>query len=627
MQRKIIFSLILIILTIPCSYLLAYSPTSDDSVKIIAIQGLTGTVFINKGSADGLKERQSLYLNLSSDRTAALTVTEVFSHTAKLLIRDKSDIQYLSEGGSVSIKDAALTLGKTTISGESRSIFTDYNRAGQSRNKSFYPPGRNARQEIDVKIKDTSLKNLNVEGFISGRVTDDKYIDQEQRSIEGLYLNIEEKEKRYRLNLGDFYGYFSNYTLSQSLKGVKGFYSMENDMGVFNVTSLWGTNKHRWNEFWRRLEGEAYTRYISGARLEQLWNSKNIKLGLNFVDNRDDRGSSSPTGNPATNDVISSDLSLKVADRIFVKTEAAQAVTELNTGPYSSIKTKSAQAYQVDSDIKLTKYDFLKSAFSTGYERAGQNFSSLSGILKTDREEYYTRLNCDTYDYLSWYFGLVHSRNNLKDGLARTTKYTAEEFGFDLRPLPTKREFEIALDLGRRLRASSDTTIKEQSDTARLALRNKYGPLSLWGGWTVSKHDDENTITNGRFSHVFDLGSRLNLDYRNFNISPHLYLQFENRKQDSTGLDNVFKNLNTGVSLRSAEFFQLDLNYVVSDTNDDILLQNLTRQRLELETQCFLDRAKTRDISFSYTLDGLQNKNSSRDYSENLIRLEFRQRF
>lgn len=626
MLRKVFLILRVLTLLVASFHFSAWAQPEvpTDSVRIIALDESAGIIFINKGCLEGIKERQTLNLNLPSNKTISLTVTEAFSHSSKLLLRNKSDAQYLSEGDNVRIN--GLNPEKMQISGESRTIFTDYNRGGQSRNKSFYPPGGNGRQEIDVRVEDKSSKNFNVEGFISGRATDDRYIDQDQLSLEGLYLNIEEKEKRYGLNLGDFYSYFSNYTLSQSLKGAKGFYKIQNDLGDFNLTSLFGTNKSRWNAFWRGLDGETYTRYIGGARLEQLLYDKNVKLGFNFVDNRDDRGGTSTTANPITNDVVSSDLELKL-DRFSMKAEVAEAFTDLNTSPNTSVKTKSDEAYKVDTSLKLSKLEYLKSTLYSGYERAGQNFSSLSGILKTDREEYYTRLNCDTYDYLSWHTGLRHSRNNLKDGLVRTTKYTAEEVGFRLRPLSTKREFEIALDLDRRLRASSDTTIKEQSDNAHLVLRDKFGGLSLWGGWLVSKHDDENTITNGRFSHLFDLGSRLNLDYRKFNISPHLYLQFETRKQDTTGLDNTFKHLNAGVSLYSAQFFRMDLNYVVSDTNDDILLQNLTRQRVELQTQCFLDRGKTRDINLAYTLDSLQNKNSARDYSESLVRLEFRQRF
>lgn len=630
LRKKIISSLLI---TSLLNYLSPFAYSSSFSLplsaKVLSLQKDRGAVFINKGSAEGIKEKNKI-LVLASGKSIALTVGESFTHTSKLFLQDNSDIQYLKEGDALSVSEG-VSKEKTRISGESRSIVSDYNRGGQSRNKSFYRPGGNFRQEIDLKIENKGLKNVNLEGFISARTTDDKYVDSEQVSLERLYLNLEEKDKKYSIMTGDYFSYFSNYSLSQSLKGLKGNYKMENSLGDLNMVSVWGTNKHRWNDFWREIEGESYTRYVSGLRLEQIIDSRKAKLGFNFVDSRDKPKSTSrlrnPSVNPITNSIFSSDFEIRSAERFWLKSELAHAVTDTNTSTGSSVKTKSDQAYKVDTILKLTKGEFLKGTLYSGYERAGQNFSSLSGILKTDRQEYYSRLNFDTYDYFSWRLGLTRSANNLKDGLAKTTKYSRNDIGFTLRPLESKRSFEIAIDLFRRQRYSSDTIIKEQTDDARLSLRDKFGRLSLWGSYQTSKHDDESITTNGRFSHLIDLGGRFNFDYQNFSLIPHLYLQFEKRKQDTTRFDNARKSLNSGVSLNSGERLSLRLNYAVSDINDDILLQNRTRQHIEFETQYFLDRQKTRDINISYDLDNLENKSSSRDYVESILKIEFRQRF
>lgn len=629
LRKKIISSLLITSLLnylSPFAYSSSFLPLS---AKVLSLQKDRGAVFINKGSAEGIKEKNKI-LVLASGKSIALTVGESFTHTSKLFLQDSSDIKYLKEGDALSVSEG-LSKEKTRISGESRSIVSAYNRGGQSRNKSFYRPGGNFRQEIDLKIENKGLKNVNLEGFISARTTDDKYVDSEQVSLERLYLNLEEKDKKYSIRTGDYFSYFSNYSLSQTLKGLKGNYKMENSFGDLNLVSVWGTNKHRWNDFWREIEGESYTRYVSGLRLEQILDSRKAKLGFNFVDSRDKPKSTSrirnPSVNPITNSIFSSDFEIRSAERFWLKSELAHAVTDTNTAAGSSVKTKSDQAYKVDTILKLAKGEPLKVTLYSGYERAGQNFSSLSGILKTDRQEYYSRLNFDTYDYFSWRLGLTRSANNLKDGLAKTTKYSRNDIGFTLRPLESKRSFEIAIDLFRRQRYSSDTIIKEQTDDARLSLRDKFGRLSLWGSYQTSKHDDESITTNGRFSHLIDLGGRFNFDYQNFSLIPHLYLQFEKRKQDTTRFDNVRKSLNSGVSLNSGERLSLRLNYAVSDINDDILLQNRTRQHIEFETQYFLDRQKTRDINISYDLDNLENKSSSRDYVESILKIEFRQRF
>lgn len=630
LRKKIISSLLI---TSLLNYLSPFAYSSSFSLplsaKVLSLQKDRGAVFINKGSAEGIKEKNKI-LVLASGKSIALTVGESFTHTSKLFLQDSSDIQYLKEGEALSVSEG-VSKEKTRISGESRSIVSDYNRGGQSRNKSFYRPGGNFRQEIDLKIENKGLKNVNLEGFISARTTDDKYVDSEQVSLERLYLNLEEKDKKYSIMTGDYFSYFSNYSLSQSLKGLKGNYKMENSLGDLNMVCVWGTNKHRWNDFWREIEGESYTRYVSGLRLEQILDSRKAKLGFNFVDSRDKPKSTSrirnPSVNPITNSIFSSDFEIRSAERFWLKSELAHAVTDTNTAAGSSVKTKSDQAYKVDTILKLTKGEPLKGTLYSGYERAGQNFSSLSGILKTDRQEYYSRLNFDTYDYFSWRLGLTRSANNLKDGLAKTTKYSRNDIGFTLRPLESKRSFEIAIDLFRRQRYSSDTIIKEQTDDARLSLRDKFGRLSLWGSYQTSKHDDESITTNGRFSHLIDLGGRFNFDCQNFSLIPHLYLQFEKRKQDTTRFDNARKSLNSGVSLNSGERLSLRLNYAVSDINDDILLQNRTRQHIEFETQYFLDRQKTRDINISYDLDNLENKSSSRDYVESILKIEFRQRF
>ena len=255
MSRKKIISSFLI--TSLLSYLSPFAYSSSFSLplsaKVISLQKDSGIVFINKGNADGIKEKNKI-IALTSGKSISLTVSESFTHTSKLFVHNRSDIQDLKEGESLSISDG-LVEEKTRISGESRSIVTDYNRGGQSRNKSFYRPGGNFRQEIDLKISNTALKNVNLDGFISARTTDDKYVDSEQVSLERLYLNLEEKDKKYSLKTGDYFSYFSNYSLSQSLKGLKGNYKIENSLGDLNLVSVWGltsnvgmTSGGRWME-------------------------------------------------------------------------------------------------------------------------------------------------------------------------------------------------------------------------------------------------------------------------------------------------------------------------------------------------------------------------------------------
>lgn len=597
-------------------------------VKILSLRPEEGIIFINKGSAQGLKEGQGLTLISRGAKGIELRLKEAFTNSSKLALNDPSDARHLNEGETLKLEDAPV-LSRTRISGESRSFVTSYNLGGQNRKKSFYHSGKNAAQEIDLRINSSALKNVNLEGFISARATDDKYLDQEQLSLEGLSLKAEDKEKNYALSLGDFYSYFSNYSLSQSLKGARYTRRLENGLGELNVTGLYGTNKHRWNSFWRAIDGESYTRNISGVRLEQVLNKGKAKVGFNFVDNRDDRKGTTRTGvNPITNSVFSTDIDLNIAERFLAKAEIAEAFTDNNTSAGSSVKTKSDEAYKIDTVLKIFRSKNFISSLSSGFERAGQNFSSLSGILKTDRQEYYTRLINDIYDYFSWRLGFIRSHNNLKDGLSRTTKYQRKELGFTLRPFEARRSLEIALDLDRRDRVSTDTTIKEQSDTAHLVLRDKFNRLNIWGGWQVSKHDDEAVLSRGRSSNIFDLGARYNANYRNFDIQPRLSLQFENRKQDTmTRFDNIVKGLNVGLQVYSPQRLNLNFNYAVTDVNDDILLQNRLRQRLELDVLYFLDPQKTRDIGISYGLNSLENKNSGRDYSESILKVEFRQRF
>src|SRR3989338_11611635 len=72
------------------------------SAKVLSLQKDSGIVFINKGSAEGIKEKNKIIV-LAYGKNIVLTAGESFTHTSKLFLQDNSDIQYLKEGEVLSI--------------------------------------------------------------------------------------------------------------------------------------------------------------------------------------------------------------------------------------------------------------------------------------------------------------------------------------------------------------------------------------------------------------------------------------------------------------------------------------------------------------------------------------------
>lgn len=497
------------------------------------------------------------------------------------------------------------------ISGESRSIITGYDINGYTAS-SYYQQGGHYRQELDLKIKDNLYKDFALESFLSVRFTDDKYYDTETFSIESFYLKFISSD--IGMTLGDFYSNFTNYTLNQSLKGINLYKDFQILEGAKLIASL-GTTKARWEDLWKELDAEVYTRYVAGMRFQQDI-SKDFKLGLNLVNTTDDDDGSvdsEASTKAIKNRMGSMDLYLRLFE--VLTTNAEFAYNFYNSDTKGDTKTKSDYATKLRTGLKIGNF-----RLDNSYELVGSNFVSPVGIATTDLEQITNRLTYKFSDALETKLGYIILHDNIGKQKSYTTTTQVPSIEVFIRPFEGLRYLKLETSYRESRRESSDAaSIDDNTKTAYLGLRNRIKNINHNFGYRREDKIDDVTASNERDVDTYIMGLNTNFTFANIRFSPSIQYEIQQDKQTTTKNRDLYQNTDLGLDLYFPDGTDLELGYVISDTNYKVLGNDLTRTiaLIRLNHKLFGDEDKR--LSFSYEMRDYEKENASLSYTENVF--------
>lgn len=616
--------------SLPVSYAQKVPSAGQEiSGSVLAFQLEKRQALINVGQDQGIHTGHSVALLSDGQEIGKGHVRNVFTDSAKVTFETEN--VELRDGASIKVIVPPETdLGRMErifhekFSGSIETGFT-FNNTDGKRNafRTFRQDGLHYFEDFDINYKDQIEDQYDVEGNLQFGVSDDSYRQPERFAGRRGHLAITQKDNRYGVTLGDEYTYFSHYTMSQSLKGVKGFYNRPSSYGTTEVTAVFGTNKHRWEDFYKNLENEPFTRYVSGVRIGHKY--KNLASGgFNFVDSSDEGGVGSDGQAAIHNDVLSLDGELHLWSRLNAKGEMAYAF--MMPDIKNSEDVKGDKAWRIDTNALLTDWEFFKNRSYYGFEWAGQNFTSLSGILKTDRQEHYFNHKVDVGRFLTLMYRFNRYWNNLKDGLPTSTKTFKNDVELVLRPLSWHPQTEVRTELFVTKREASDVArVNNSTESMYWQLRSQISKILGWVGFRISDKADHITPTNARRSRGVEVGAQTKWQWWELLISPRILAEAERDIEPTTSDKSKMIRLRTGFTVDGRDL-QVSFHHGLRNENNQINADNAERYTFDVDVRYFVFGNRSRLLTFTFRRDNFINANDN-EWDENAFVWKYIQYF
>lgn len=428
-----------------------------------------------------------------------------------------------------------------------------------------------------------------------------------------MYSGI--KREDAELLFGDSYTNFSEFTLSNAIKGGKLTLGKE---GTSRLILLSGIDTSRWEDLWEeRQEDSATRRFVWGSRLENKLLDNKLDLNFSYAGARDDIAYTAATAAPIMVNVFGIDAKYKINKYFTANGEFAQSFTDENIR-LDETKTKSDQAFKAGFDFNSTSYSLTQY-----YSRVGKHFNSTGGFTAQDLET----LSFDGLLFMPWKIKFGHylkiDRDNLSKTLSTTTKQInpGGKLNFEL---PFKTAGDIGFDY--RKRFSVDKTVNEKTYTYSTGLGRDFEILYARLGYIRTNVVNKVTPAQERYADNFSLSLDGNFSLKDikfsWNVAENIintkYL--EARKADfNTGTDLGLKMVFPSSLAFQGKISLLDNDYYINSTDSEnrnyyfAVSRNLMKDNLSFEV--------------SYERKAYRYFSGDNNYADNLLRAKFDYKF
>lgn len=596
-------------------------------VKVMAFDKTTQTGFISVGCIDGMKDGTMFVVGKDGKTLGDIIIERAFDSVSKFSVvgemtldADVGTYVLRSVKGKEGIAGLQWLTGlRDEFSGEVRSIYTHYE-IERNKSQSFYKTGSNFREEMDLRYRMKTQEGIDIDGFASGRWTDDTYVDPERYSMEEFY--IQAKNDLFKVRAGDFLGDFSDYTLLSSLKGVSGELYGADMVGTWAMKSIFGLTKNLWEDMWENIEGEDYTQYVYGMRFEHAIYDT-VSVGINAV-RSDDDADGTGTGNPQDNWVSSVDFKGTFYDHVTIDGEIASSWTQLDESG-SSLKRSNDTAIDMNTEIDIGEF-----TVENDYERVGAYFRSLNGIASTDREEFKHAISFDHDDIYGGGVRLRNYRNNLKNTATYTlfnTIYGCDTFVKPFVDMLPELRFVFDFEKHEKYSGDNASSVDEDKTTYDFTLENKTGPYFYGGGITMIREMDTLSERNTHKKAIYDMFVRSNHTWGKLRFLPYVMYEHEHDTIRYEKQANDFSTLRMGGALYYGPHVSLSGSWVYTDTNYDGSDDDQTREYCDISLRVNMLQDYNKVLRVSFKRNDYSRAMSVNDYIENVFSCSYTQKF
>lgn len=278
---------------------------------------------------------------------------------------------------------------------------------------SFKTEGPNYLTEANVVYQSdwgSGEDAVELEGLFSLRGTDDEQfqVRDDTLRLQNVYFTARKRD-HWEATAGYFNEQFTSYTMSTSLLGLNGYYSLTDDV---RLSFFAGRD--------RRARGNnQFRRWASGSRIN--WSlSENHDLGFSYVQTRDQIGSLDESERQGIGDTLSNQvMSLDYSGRPGIegmRMQAEFAVSDHDTSPTESGGENNNETAQL---LELNFSPEAYGQFNASYEKVDPNFETESGFATQDRKRWrlgwrgsFLRAWSAQLQFEDWEDGLESTRQN-----------------------------------------------------------------------------------------------------------------------------------------------------------------------------------------------------------------------
>jgi hypothetical protein len=371
---------------------------------------------------------------------------------------------------------------------------------------------------------------------LGGRGTDDRTVDLRPLSLTNLQLKMGSGPNRW--TLGDTFEFFSQYTLSSSLKGLAYTFDSDSDR-IPAVTLIYGVGYPRWDSFYGPARVKSIRRQAYGVRAaQQLGDAWTFGLQLLQVD---DSKRVNPTDPLYEGPVYGFDWQYKPFEGLMIAGESAFSNADESPGVGAAEISRNGSAHRIIFD---GQGDNIR--LNVEYERVSPGFITLLGSATSDRERVRARWRQRNGKNTTMNLGFIWFRDNLSDQKAFSTAHWRPEVGFAQRRLFNR--VYASGDVAYRYDTSNGGGRKAKNHYFDLGYRDRFGTMDFeTRAGLINYNTDPGIRDSNEYTLNATLGTRKTMGsviYR-----PQLFLGTWLAKDDLTGFEDRVYETSVGLGL------------------------------------------------------------------------------
>ena len=498
-------------------------------------------------------------------------------------------------------------------------------RTGGAGNKTLLRRGDFLSNELKLKIEQPLQDDWNFLTNLRLRKTPDPKIDK-RKDVHLLGWTTELYNPFLRFTGGDFYGDFSQYTLSQSLRGAQA--ALKTDRIDGKLVAGYSQNAD---------EGKSFRRYVFGGRSEfvlvkEQGPAKDLRMGFNFSDNEDDHNSiDNSTGVPdASNRVGSLTGHVLLWDKSDIDGEFARSWVNLDTTENSGVAHTIGSAFRLNSATKFNKQAKLR----LGYESVSSGFNTLSGSAVPDKVNITSRFDYKFNQVWSLETGYRINYDKLEDSsLTKRTTTQTPRVSLNWNPESENwllKDYESRLFWEERRRGSTDNNAGQID-----YLSNDYGfendfkvrDVNFDSGWTIRTESDDLNKENNVLANTGYIGMNMRKKFLGTTATPSLRYQLDYENFPKEEGRDLTQTVSAGLNLEITDSLRFEQRYSIETASRLAYDSDTLRLNAHLELDYKLPVKEDVTLKVRYDHIGLNHPSALNTFSEENLNTELLWKF
>ncbi len=483
----------------------------------------------------------------------------------------------------------------------------------------FVTKGTNYVEDLNLRLRVEPDQKTVAEGYIHSRATDDPLVDCRNFSIEEGYAQV--IGEILGIRAGDFYADFSDYSLSQSLTGIRAVLRTRD----FQMIQLFG-------RIWEEENFTRYARYVRGFRIEKTMRPDKktfilprFEAGVNYAHTEDSkrslRYSEFSNGIADINNLVCSfDTKFTLLPGLKVETEYAKSKTHHDMHNY--LPPDEGTAFKIKSRYKLKGL-----RLSGGYERVDDRFKTSAGFARVDNKEYFLKGEYRVNPRLKLISEFKRYHDNVKRRSDNTKITNRVKNTISFNPFSSWKYFRVNLSYKELFRDDTSNTLDEKDKITDMLISHRFKNVRMTFGQKHRKEEDYISHSNDKITDTTSIGAKVIFNFLGMELAPYLRYSYEQGKNVVVNRKDITQNSSLGFNYKLFEIFDATYRYTIMDRDRYEYLNDAVKVSQELNLAYRIGGSYDKMITLIAKNINYNHEKDSLDYLEKLYGAKIELRF